>query len=202
MSAALKAMNGFGERLDGLVSVMVDELGSGLGRRILNTKSDMTVLDDFTRALPGMWSNDCGQTFANTEDLVDMFLTTRETVDGTKSASALRADSELSKKLDALNKEFTLLFVPRTVTWCNYAKSSVCSYVNGKCQPAVTSRMQPRNDVEFFVGEVLEVCQSNKDVLLKWAPRNISFEFEEETFTLQYGLTTDNTIWIGTAKYW
>lgn len=203
MAAAMNGMNGFRDRLNKLMEVLISEIATGLYRRILNTKTDMTVIDDFYRALPGMWTSDCGQTFQNSEDLINVFLTTKETIEGSKTANAVKAENELTSRLESLNKQFTLLFVPRIVTWCNYAKSDVVRYdTNGKCQPSVVSKLQPRNDIEFFLKEVLEICQSNRDPLLKWTPRNIYFEIEEETYVLQYGLTTDGLIWTGTSKYW
>ena len=203
MVAAMNGMTGFKERLQKLMEVLISEMAAGLYRRILNTKTDMTVIDDFYRALPGMWTSDCGQTFQNTEDLINVFLTTKETIDGSKTANAVRAETELTNQLEALNKQFTLIFVPRIVTWCNYAKSEVVAYDNnGKCKPTVVSRLQPRNDMEFFIKEILEICQNNRDTMLRWTPRNIYFEIEEETYVLQYGLTTDNLLWAGTSKYW
>ena len=203
MAAAMKGMEGFTERLNKLLEILVEEFATGLNRRILNPQTDMTMLDDFYRALPGMWTEDYGITFRNTEDLVNIFLATRETVDGSKSATAVKADSELKKKLDDLCKQFTLLFVPRTVTWCNYAKSAVCRYDEaGNCQPAVTSRQQPRNDVEFFLNGILDNWSTCRDTMVKWAPRNVYMEVDEETFCLQYGYTTNNCLWCGCSKFW
>lgn len=203
MAAAMKGMEGFTDRLNKLLEILVEEFATGLNRRILNPLTDMTMLDDFYRALPGMWTEDFGITFKNTEDLVNLFLATRETVDGSKSATAVKADSELKKKLDELCKQFTLLFVPRTVTWCNYAKSAVCRYdESGNCQPAVTSAQQPRNDVEFFLNGILDNWRTCRDTMVKWAPRNVYMEVDEETFCLQYGYTTNNCLFVACTKYW
>lgn len=203
MKAAIDGMDGFHTRLNQLVGIIIDEFAIGLHKRILNPLSDTTMLDDFYRALPGMWTVDCGNSFSNTEDLINLFLATRETIEGSKSAGAVRANSELTKRLDELCKQFTLLFVPRTVTWCNYAKSTVCAYdENGNCQPSVTSTNQPRNDVEYFLIQALEQWDTGRDPMLKWAPRNLYMEIDEETFCFQYGHTTNGPIWIGTARYW
>ena len=203
MAAAFKAMEGFEERLNKLLEVLIEEFAAGLYRRILNTQTDMTVLCNLYRSLPGMWTDDCGQTFKNTEDLLTAFLATRERVDGSKSASAVKAEADLKSKLDAINKQFSLVFVPRVATWCNYAKSDVCVYDDkGNCQPSVTSKLQPRNDVEYFLIEIIKIMDDSKDTLLKWAPRNIYMEIDEETFVLQYGKTTNGPLWVGTSIYW
>ena len=203
MAAAMKGMENFTEKLNKLIEILIEEFAIGLQRRILNPQTDMTMLDDFYRALPGVWTEDHGITFRNTEDLVNIFLATRETIDGSKSATAVKADTELKRKLDDLCKQFTLLFVPRTVTWCNYAKSAVCRYDDtGNCQPAVTPRQQPRNDVEFFLAAILSNWDVCRDTMIKWAPRNVYMEVDEETFCLQYGYTTNGPIWIGTSRYW
>ncbi len=102
-----------------------------------------------------------------------------------------------------LGKNFTLLFLPRVVSWCNYSKLDVCNYDEvGNCQPAVFPPKQPRNDVEFFVGEVLEKLSMSKDTIAKWAPKNLYMEIHEETYCLQYGKTTNNCGWIACSKYW
>lgn len=203
MLAALNGMKGFREKLNKLLEILIEEFASGLHKRIINVRTDMTALSTFYRALPGAWTNDCGITVTNTEDLVNLFLATRETIEGSKTASAVSADSALKKKLEELTKEYTMIFVPRVATWCNYSKADVCKYdTTGNCQPACFSKLQPRNDVEFFTNKMLEMWTVSRDTMLKWAPRNIHMEIDEETYVLQYGRTTDDCTWVGTAIYW
>lgn len=203
MSNALDSMKGFRERLEKLLEVLIEEFATGLHRRIINVKTDPTALSGFYRALPGVWTEDCGITLKNSVDLVNLFLATREKMDGSVTANAVAADSNLKKKLDELANEYTLIFVPRIATWCNYSKADVCSYdQKGNCQPSCFSRLQPRNDVEYFTNKLLESWSIARDTILKWSPKNLYMEIDEETFCLQYGRTTDESTWVGTCKYW
>ena len=203
MLDALNGMKGFRDKLTHLLEVLIEEFATGLHRRIINVKSDTTALGGFYRALPGVWTDDCGITLKNSTDLISLFLATREKIDGSKTANAVAAENNLKTKLESLAKEYTLIFVPRVATWCNYSKSDVCRYDDtGNCQPACFSRLQPRNDVEYFVNTLLESWANARDTMLKWAPKNIYLEIDEETYKLQYGRTTDDSTWIGTAIYW
>lgn len=203
MLDAMRGMKGFEERLETLLSVVIDTIVTTLPRRIIDVSRDMTMLDDFYRAIPGIWTNDCGETYKNSEDLVNLFLATRETIDGSKTSGAAKAESVLKETLTELSKQFTLIFVPRVISWCNYSKADVCRYDDtGNCQPTVFSRLQPRNDVEFFVNESLEKWSMSKDQGFRWSPKNILLEVDEETYCLQYGHTTDSVVWVGTSRYW
>ena len=203
MLSAMRGMKGFEDRLNTLLRVIIDGIVATLPRRILDASRDMTLLDDFYRAIPGIWTDDCGETFKNTNDLVDIFLATRETVDGSKSSGAVKADSILKETLNELSKHFTLIFVPRVASWCNYSKADVCRYdPTGNCQPTVFSPLQPRNDVEFFVNESLDKFTNSKDQVARWTPKNIYLELDEETYCLQYGRTTDDVSYVCTSRYW
>ena len=203
MLAAMRGMDGFEVRLEALLNVMIETLVASLPKIILDTNSDMTTLDDFYRALPGIWTTDCGTTFSNCEDLVNVFLATRETIEGSKTANASKSESVLKTKLTELSKHFTMIFLPRVISWCNYSKADVCRYdEKGNCQPACFSKLQPRNDVEFFVEDTLEKWDTSRDTKYKWAPKNLLLQIDEETYTFQYGRTTDGQGWCGTAIYW
>lgn len=203
MLAAMHGMEGFEKRLNDLLSVLIDGLVASLPKIILDTKNDTTMLDDFYRALPGIWTNDCGMSLRNTEDLFNLFLATRETIESSKSANAIKAESVLRKKLDELGKQFTMIFLPRVVSWCNYSKADVCRYdEKGNCQPDVFPSNQPRNDVEFFVEETLEQWDDSRDTRFRWSPKNLLMEIDEETYCLQYGRTTNNPPFICSVKYW
>ena len=203
MLDAMRGMKGFEDRLEALLNVVIDTTVTSLPRRILDVSRDMTMLDDFYRAIPGIWTNDCGETYKNSEDLVNLFLATRETIDGSKTSGAVKADTVLKETLTELSKQFTLIFVPRIISWCNYSKADVCRYDDtGNCQPTVFSKLQPRNDVEFFVNETLEKWAMSKDQAFRWAPKNLLMEIDEETYCLQYGKTTDDLPWICTARFW
>lgn len=203
MLDALKGMDGFVERFDALLSVLIEYTVLNLPKIVINPAIDRSILDDYSRILPGVWSNDCGETLRGSDDLINLFIATREVVDGSKSANAQKSESALKTMLNDLGKNFTLLFLPRVVSWCNYSKLDVCNYDEvGNCQPAVFPPKQPRNDVEFFVGEVLEKLSMSKDTIAKWAPKNLYMEIHEETYCLQYGKTTNNCGWIACSKYW
>ena len=203
MLDALRGMDGFEKRLDELLTVVIDTTVSTLPKRIIDITRDMTMLDDFYRALPGMWSEDGGISFKNTEDLVNVFLATRETIDGSKSSGAVSAESTLKTLLTNLSGQFCMIFLPRMISWCNYSKADVCRYdEKGNCQPACFSKLQPRNDVEFFVNENLDKWTMSKDQKFRWAPKNLLLEIDEETYLLQYGRTTNDCSWIGTSRYW
>lgn len=203
MLAAMKGMDGFEKRLDTLLTVVIDTVVTSLPKLIINTNSDMTMLDDFYRALPGIWTTDCGSTFQNSEDLINLFLATRETIEGSKTENATKAESALKTTLMNLSKQFTLIFIPRVVSWCNYSKADVCRYdETGNCQPASWAPLQPRNDVEFFVGDDLDKWSKSRDTKIKWCPKSIYMEVDEETFCLQYGRTTNDGNWCCSSKYW
>lgn len=203
MLAAMRGMKGFTDRLNALLGVIIESVVASLPKLIIDTNTDMTMLDDFYRALPGIWTTDCAVTFRTSEDLVNLFLATRETIESSKTASAVKAESVLKTTLDDLGKHFSLIFLPRIVSWCNYSKADVCAYdAKGNCIPSVTSTDQPRNDVEFFLLEALGKWENSRDTRLKWAPRNVYMELDEETYCLQYGHTTDGPLWTGTSRFW
>lgn len=203
MLAAMRGMEGFCDRLNELIGIIIETVVAGLPKIILDPVNDMTVLAEFSRALPGIWTDDCGSTFKNTEDLINIFIATRETVERSKSADAVKNESTLKQTLTMLNKQFTMIFLPRVVSWCNYSKADVCRYdERGNCQPACYSKLQPRNDVEFFVEDTLEKWDTSRDTRFKWAPKNIYMEIDEETFCLQYGRTTNGQPYICSNKYW
>ena len=203
MLNAMQGMKGFTERLEQLLSFIIDSIIKELPKLIINTVTDMTMLDDFYRALPGVWTDDCGSTLKGTEDLVNLFLATRETIDGSKTENASKADSTLKLTLTNLSKQFTMVFLPRVTTWCNYAKSDICRYdESGNCQPSCWAPLQPRGDVEFFIGDVLKKWQASRDIKIKWSPKSIYMNVDEETFYLQYGMTTNDCNWTGQTKYW
>ena len=199
----LKAQKGFEEKLEAVLNNWVNSFICSLPQVIINPETDSTTLDDYTRVLPPIWSPDGGMTFTGSDDLFTLFLSTRSVINGSRTDGAVGAETELRNRITELNKFFTVVFLTRVVSWCNYPKTWAVGYAqNGDCVPAVFDTTAPTSDVQFFLSEALSVFKASKDSKPRFAPKNIQFEVDEEVYRLQYGTTTDGRGWVGTSKYW
>ena len=52
------------------------------------------------------------------------------------------------------------------------------------------------------MNETLEKFTNSKDQIIRWTPKNIYLELDEETYCLQYGRTTDDVSYVCTSRYW
>lgn len=204
MLAALRSMNGFEERLRLIVSRIVDNFVVAMPKIILDPYKNRTLLDDYSRIMPQVWSADAGVTWNGTDDLFDLYLASRETIEGSRTDSAIRADSDLTVRLHELHSQFAAMYVYRMATWCDYPKSVSINYKNnGDCIPYVSELSKVNNELAFFCAEVLAaVADSSTAALLRFSPKNLYCSCDEETFAFQYGLTTDNSLWLGSCEFW
>lgn len=203
---ALNSMAGFAGRMEKVIGTLVDAFIANLHKFILHPDPDSSpdTLDDLSRALPQLWSED-GNTLRGTDDLIDIYIASgARTSTGTRTDTASAKDSELRTKLRELCRNFTVVFVDRVVTWCNYSASAIVKYdVNdGSCIPTVFGIDQQYSDMTHFLNEVIVGGMNTKRTAYRRSPHTLYCEFEESTTELQYGLTTDDKIIVLSTKGW
>lgn len=204
MLNALRSMPGFQETLERILNTIVDTMIKQLPQYILDPTRDRTIIDDLSRVVPQVWSPDEGASLRGTDDIFEIFLKSRETIGDSKTDSAVKAESDLTTKTAELSKYFTLVYVHRVASWCNYAKSEAVHYKsNGNCQPYVADPNMVNNDLAYFCVEVLRAAQSTKMASsFRTSPHTVYCEIDEETFMLDYDWTTDGKLWLGVSRFW
>lgn len=204
MLHALRSMPGFQETLERILNTIVDTMIKQLPQYILDPTRDRTIIDDISRVIPQVWSPDEGASLRGTDDIFEIFLKSRETIGDSKTDSAVKAESDLAAKTAELSKHFTLVYVHRVASWCNYAKSEAVHYKsNGNCQPYVADPNSVNNDLAYFCVEVLRAAQSTKMASsFRTSPHTVYCEIDEETFMLDYDWTTDGKLWLGISRFW
>ena len=116
---------------------------------------------------------------------------------------AVAAGSALKQKIDELDKQFTVFWMWRSVTWTDYPASSAVAYTeNGECYPTVWNLKAPKSDVAYFIGEIMRAIEEGADAAKKRIPNAIYLEFEESTYAMNYGWTVDAQLWLGCSRYW
>lgn len=199
------AIEGYRERFCKTIDLLINAIVLNLPTTVVRPDTDMTLLDDFARAIPVIWSPDNGNTYKGTEDIFNIFLTTRETINGSKTETALKADGSLKKKIDEINRVYTVVFVDRIVTWCNFSMSQITSYLqNGNMDVTVVNASAPINDMQCFLSEIGNwICTSKMSGRFKIASKKLICEVEETTMNLVYNITIDGKIWVSSsAEFW
>lgn len=200
---SLNAIPGFMNRFDELINSIIDHCVTNLHQVILKPDVDPTVIDDFSRVIPAVWSADGGANWRGTEDLFNVFLTTREVISGSKTESAMGAESDLKNKINEICRKFTVIYVNRIASWCDYGKSHVVGYDDhGNCIPSVIDPANPGFDMGFLVSESFSAMYRSKDSRNKCAAKSLYCTCDEETYHLNYDITTDGWVWVGRSQFW
>jgi hypothetical protein len=198
---ALKAMPGFEESFRRIVAKVINTtISSSAAAKILDPLSDKTILDVYGKAVPPIWNNPTSGSWESTDSLFIRYLSSIKTIDGHKPESAVSAEQHLRGKLLTLDKNFTVFQVPRIITWCNSPSSSVVGWAaDGTCVPTVYSD-KIDNDIAFFLRRALERTDKSSQAQ-KDAPTRVVCEVDEGKIQLEYGLTCDSALWVGSVKY-
>jgi len=201
--SALESIPDYYKTLNKIVDDIVYDLALNFAKRIVNPLKQLSSLGSYIRAVPPIWSSDTDVAMHGTEDLIELWVMSNVQVSGSKSDGAVAAGSQLQVKIEELDKQFTVFWTWRTVSWTDYPASSVVTYnEKGECQPKVWPLNGPKSDVEFFVAEILKAIEEGNDAAKKRIPRSIYMEFEETTFSMNYGWTVDANLWLGCSRYW
>ena len=198
----LSAGKNYAAARDRLISQLIDSLVLDLPQIIINPETDTTTLDDLSRVLPVVWTQD-GVNYRGTEDLFNMFIETRETINGSKSDGAVKAEGALSAAINEINRNFTAVVVHRIASWTNFPKLRLVDYEpNGNCIPTVINPSAPVNDIQVMLVEALDRFRVSKDRRPIKSPKTLRMECDEETYLLDYDMTTDDYIWVGSSRFW
>ncbi len=204
---AMFGMTNYREKFEQIVATLLDRVLAPLPKIILTpfengTIKDKSVLDDFSRVLPQMWTPD-GNDICDVEDLFDLYIKTTSQVNGSQSDSAKAAADHLRTTLFKYDNNFTVIYLHRVASWCNYTRTTTVSYEdNGNCKPHVYATGYADDDIAWFIDELYKAFATSKQALVKNYPKTLYCEYEEETVALNYGVTTDGSIWLGSSKYW
>ena len=134
---------------------------------------------------------------------MELWVMSNVQISGSKSDGAIAADSALKSKIDELDKQFTVFWLWRTMTWTDYPASSAVAYnEKGECMPSVWDLNNPKSDVAFYIGELMKATEEGSDAQMKRSPHSIYMDFEESLYSLNYGWTVDAKLWLGCSRYW
>ena len=200
---ALENIPDYYKTLNRIIDDIVYDLALNFSKKILDPNKYLAMLGSYMRALPPIWTTDNNLAMQGTDDLMELWVTSNVQINGSKTDGAVAAGSALKKKIEELDKQFTVFWVWRTTTWTDYPASSTVGYSEtGECQPSTWNLNNPKTDIQFFVAEFLKAVEEGSDATKKRIPRSIYFEYEESTFSMNYGWTVDSGIWLGCSRYW
>ena len=200
---ALEGIPDYYKTLNRIVEDIVYDLALNFSKKIVDPSKHLALLGSYMRAVPPIWSTDTDLTMRGTDDLIELWVMSNAQISGSKTDGAVSAGAALKQKIEELDKQFTVFWQWRTVTWTDYpASSSVAYSETGECYPTVWNLNNPKSDVTFFIGEYMKATESGNDAAKKRSPRSIYLEFEESTCVLNYGWTVDAKLWLGCSKYW
>lgn len=204
---AMFGMNGYKEKFTQVVTMLLDRVLAPLPKTILTpfengAVKDKSVLDDYSRVLPQLWTHN-GSTIKDVEDLFDMYIRTTGQVNGSVSDAASSAMSQLRLALTTYDNNFTVVYLHRVASWCNYSRTTTVSYEsNGNCKPHVYATGYADDDVAWFIDDLYRTLSAFKQPVIRLYPKSLYCEYEEEIVNLNYGMTTDGSIWLGSSRYW
>ena len=200
---ALEGIPDYYKTLNRITEDIIYDIALNLTKKIINPNKHLSTLGSYMRALPPVWTTDTDLTVRGTDDLMELWVMSNTQVSGSKSDGAIAAGSALKTKLEELDKQFTVFWLGRTVTWTDYPASSTVAYdEKGECYPTVWNLNNPKSDVAFFIAEIMKATEEGADAAKKRSPRSIYLEYEESTYALNYGWTVDANLWLGCSRYW
>lgn len=200
---ALEAIPDYYKTLNRIVENIVYDIALNLTKRIINPNKHLSVLGSYMRSIPPVWSVDTDLTLRGTDDLMELWVMSNAQISGSKSDGAISAGNALKSKIDELDKHFTVFWMWRTATWTDYSASSAVAYTEtGECYPTVWDLNNPKNDISFFIGELMKATEEGADIAMKRCPHSIYLDYEESTYSLNYGWTVDAKLWLGCSRFW
>lgn len=201
--AALQQIKDFDNALNRIVSSVIDTVVlEGMVHRIFDPLNDPTVLDVYSRVLPPMWKNDALDAWEGTDNLFNKFICANRKVNGSTGEAAAIAEQALKQRLSIMDNHFTVVQVPRIITWTNCESSSAAAWdEHGRCVPRSFTDQSFDNDVAFFLARAIKTIGASEVPAYTKIPHKLVCEVEEGIVTLDYGITTDGALWTGSLRY-
>ena len=195
----LHQIKNFDERLATIVSRVIDTVVVNADKRIFDPIADKTIMDIYGRAVPPVWRNNRENVWESTENFFARYLTSIKTVNGTQPQTAVVAAQTLHTKLTTADKNWTIVLVPRIITWTNSSASDVVRFKDdGSVIPSVFGGTRGiDNDTTYFANTVFKRAGDSKLTTFSIVPHSLLCENRSTMTRLNYGITSDGCMFVG-----
>lgn len=187
-------VEGFADRLNLIIEKSVVAIINKLKTYIVDPKADANLLDVFNRVIPRYYTVD-GTNFIPTENLVALYMLTKEHVGTSQTPRAIKAKEKYDATLKDLLNRFTVMLLPRVTSFTTLDPGEAMAYSGNDVLPKCF--LEPVNDMSFFLFRALTYIAKGSSISAKQAPCFLRTINSEAITDLMYGATTDDGLWTG-----
>jgi hypothetical protein len=201
-SEILHSIANFESKLVTIVQNILNTLVfGGAQRKLLDPMHDRNCLDIYGKIIPPIWKNAKTGNWVITGNLFTKFMHTKTLEKGAADTAA----QAFNQTLLQVDEQYTVVQVPRIITWTNTSSYNIVGWNDaGVCAPTVHNAERGlTSDTAVFLDRTLKRIVASKLTGYQAVTAKLVCEVEEQTRTLDYGLTSDGdgTFWVGSVRF-